>query len=67
MNHNIYVTDVEIQFLIDYEEDEIEYHPTGFPDKEEDESFPSFLRDKFYLGTEMSPRLLEALIAATQT
>lgn len=55
---------MEIQFLVDYEQDDIEYHPVGLPDAEEGdlEKFSPYLRKKLYFTSHMAPQLLKALL-----
>eukprot|EP00794_Sanderia_malayensis_P020344 gene20344-22347_t len=55
--------DMEIQFLVDYEQDDIEYHPVGFPENQNGEdNLAACLREKLYLSTEVAPQLFKALI-----
>ena len=61
-------SDLEIQFVVDYAEDDIEYRPISLPPEAEDslQKLAPYLRDTLYLSSENAPKLLKTLLDASE-
>eukprot|EP00112_Aurelia_sp_Birch-Aquarium-sp1_P009664 Seg2104.5 transcript_id=Seg2104.5/GoldUCD/mRNA.D3Y31 product="hypothetical protein" protein_id=Seg2104.5/GoldUCD/D3Y31 len=60
--------DMEIQFLVDYGEDDIEYRPINLPQEEDPlQKIAPYLKDTLYLSSENAPKLLKTLLDAIES
>ena len=58
------VLDMELQFIVDYDVDDIEYRPINIPNqiKESLESVAPYMKENLYFSSENAPKLLKTLL-----